>query len=272
MMDEPICNWVGDSDNFNHRDNQQLKILSLNISRGNRMKEIKVEKVFKVVKGFEDYACTECGEIIKVATGKTLSQFLAGIPPYYSVNLASESGRGQQRVHRVVALAWLHNDDPINKIQVNHIDGDKFNNHVSNLEWVTPSQNQQHALKTGLKGRGGNVYNSLLTEPQVHEICKLLCEGFTTKDIADKYELPRSLILKLRCGDVYPHIRTLYDISVKSKDSFSESTVRWICEKIVNGFGDEEIVKLSSNSKLSPGVIRKIRHKIRYQSISCEYF
>ena len=46
MMDEPVCNWSGDSNNFNHRDNQQLKILSLNTSRGNRMKEIKVEKMF----------------------------------------------------------------------------------------------------------------------------------------------------------------------------------------------------------------------------------
>ena len=236
------------------------------------MKEIKVEKVFKMVKGFEEYACTEFGEVMKLSSGKVISQFLVGVPPYYSVNFTINGKSKQQRVHRVVAMAWLDNDDPRNKTQVNHIDGDKYNNHISNLEWVTPSQNQQHALKTGLKGRGEDVYNSLLTEPQVHEICKLLCEGFTTKDVADKYELPRPLILKLRCGDVYPHIRTLYDISVKSRESFSESTVRWICEKIVNGFGDEEIVKLSNNSKLSPGIIRKIRHKIRYQSISYEYF
>lgn len=236
------------------------------------MKQIKLEKTFNIIPNFEEYACSIDGEIIKVKTGKTLSKFLVGIPAYYSVNFTIGGKSKQQRLHRLIAMAWIPNDDPVNKIQVNHKDGDKFNNSIENLEWVTPSQNQQHAIVSGLKGKGEELYNSLLLDDQVHEICKLLVEGWTTKELSEKYSVPRGIILQLRSGDAYVHIRSLYDIPVKSRESFSESTIRWICENIVKGFPDLFIAKNSSSKKVTIGLIKKIRYKIRYQSISNEYF
>lgn len=56
----------------------------------------------------------------------------------------------QRLVHRLVAETWIPNPNPNYYTQVNHIDGNKDNNSVENLEWVTPSQNTRHAWRTGL--------------------------------------------------------------------------------------------------------------------------
>lgn len=65
---------------------------------------------------------------------------------YKSASIAKKN----LKVHRIVAEAFIKNDDPDKKIFVNHIDGNKLNNRVDNLEWVTPSDNVNHAVKTGL--------------------------------------------------------------------------------------------------------------------------
>jgi len=67
----------------------------------------------------------------------------------YKAVILSNGLRKQFRINRLVAEAFIPNPD--NKPEVNHIDGDKTNNHVNNLEWVTREENQQHAVKTGLR-------------------------------------------------------------------------------------------------------------------------
>jgi len=64
-------------------------------------------------------------------------------------------------VHRLVATAFLKPPTP-EHTQVNHIDGNKSNNHVSNLEWVTPSSNIRHAHKAGLMENRANVGKTII--------------------------------------------------------------------------------------------------------------
>lgn len=73
---------------------------------------------------------------------------------YCAVTLMGDNGAKQMLVHRAVALAFLPNAAPDVKKQVNHLDGNKSNNSVANLEWVTPSENIRHAQRTGLRGAG----------------------------------------------------------------------------------------------------------------------
>lgn len=68
---------------------------------------------------------------------------------YLQVRLCVDGKRMVKSIHRMVAEHFIPNPD--NKPVVNHIDGDKTNNHVENLEWATQSENQVHAIKTGLK-------------------------------------------------------------------------------------------------------------------------
>jgi hypothetical protein len=67
---------------------------------------------------------------------------------YEYVNLSVKNKAFTEAVHRAVAKAFIPN--PENKPMVNHIDGNKLNNNVCNLEWVTDSENKRHAFEAGL--------------------------------------------------------------------------------------------------------------------------
>lgn len=107
---------------------------------------------------------------------------------YYRTSLSRGVKRDSYRVntHRLVAEAFIPN--PENKPQVNHIDGNKLNNHVSNLEWVTPKENVAHAIKTGL-------WDYLQDKRMVAELKKLLNE-FGDNSISQTILLLRDKIEK----------------------------------------------------------------------------
>lgn len=67
---------------------------------------------------------------------------------YYKVVFSHKGVRKSYPVHRLVAMAFIPN--PYGKETVNHIDGDKTNNNVSNLEWASQKENQRHKWRTGL--------------------------------------------------------------------------------------------------------------------------
>ena len=93
--------------------------------------------------GFEgQYEVSNAGDIRNVKSGRILAKSLMGAG-YVKADLWSFGKRRQTSVHRVVAGAFL--GIPIEDMEVNHKDGDKTNNHVSNLEWVTKSENEKHS-------------------------------------------------------------------------------------------------------------------------------
>ena len=63
----------------------------------------------------------------------------------YEVHLKKNGKRKCMKIHRLVAEAFIINDDPVNKTTVNHIDGDRSNNMLNNLEWASYSENLKHA-------------------------------------------------------------------------------------------------------------------------------
>lgn len=100
------------------------------------------------VKGLEEvkdyYFIDESGKLFGYQ-GKEMSDRPHTLGYIYN-QLSTEIGSRQFRRHRLVALAFIPN--PENKDEVNHIDEDKLNNHVSNLEWATAAENCQHGTRT----------------------------------------------------------------------------------------------------------------------------
>lgn len=108
---------------------------------------------------------------------------------YCTVNLCnSEHIERQELVHRLVAAAFIPNDDAT-KTQINHIDGNKQNNNVENLEWVTPRENTVHAHTSGLANSRGKFNPSAkLPEEVALDIKNMRRDGYNFKYVYKQYK------------------------------------------------------------------------------------
>ncbi len=120
-----------------------------------------MKEVWKPVKGFEGlYEISNIGRVKSLVVwcgNGTIDQYkrrdyiltpILGTNGYYYVNLCKDKKRYVRRPHRMVAESFIENPDGL--YAVNHIDGNKLNNSVENLEWCTLAHNTIHAFKTGL--------------------------------------------------------------------------------------------------------------------------
>lgn len=109
------------------------------------------------IKNFEDYEIDEYGNVYR---NKNKLKPQVHNKGYLRVYLSKNGKVSKKYIHRLVAETFIPN--PNNLPQVNHIDGNKKNNNVNNLEWVTSKENIIHAFKTGLsvipKGENNHLY------------------------------------------------------------------------------------------------------------------
>lgn len=160
-----------------------------------------MEEVFKDVVGFEDYfQISNLGKIFSKRSNKILK--LHTNKSGY-VSLATKIGGRQGtshcfRVHRLVAEAFLPN--PENKLEVNHKDGIKTNNKISNLEWVTSSENKIHSNISGLRRLGINNPQAKLTLEQL----KIIRESNKRHtELAIEMNVSEATIRNVRSGKTY---------------------------------------------------------------------
>lgn len=127
-------------------------------------------------------------------TGKRISGSISPVTGYRMVTVSRDETRKLKSIHRFVATSFIPN--PLNKPEVNHIDGNKLNNRVSNLEWVTSSENQIHAHRLGLQPAmfGEGHPNSKLAWSDILKIREEYGNGKLQREIAVEFGVSRQNI------------------------------------------------------------------------------
>lgn len=106
-----------------------------------------MEEIWKIVENSNNkYEVSNLGNVRSSKTLKKLKPLIN--KGYKVVGIIENNQRKTRTIHRLVAKAFIPN--PQNKREVNHIDGNKNNNCIDNLEWVTPKENMAHSRLTGL--------------------------------------------------------------------------------------------------------------------------
>jgi hypothetical protein len=133
---------------------------------------------------------------------KTLKQSAGKTDSYggfYMVIAARIRGKVKTiRVHRLMAELFIREVKAGE--QVNHIDGDRRNNSLSNLEIVSPKENIQNALKRGVFHKGQRALKGKISREMVMEIQKLISDGKMNKEIAKKFNIDPSNVSRIRHG------------------------------------------------------------------------
>lgn len=212
-----------------------------------------MKETWKNVVGLENYyQVSSLGRIYSKVKSKIITQRIR--LGYYSVGLYDPRIKKQNthRVHRLVAFAFLSN--ALNKPQVNHIDGNKFNNTVINLEWVTGLENIRHAHKFIIKhSKGSKNAASKLTETKVKKIGRLLNKGISCNKIAKQYQVSFSLIAGIKRNIGWKHL------NLQFTDNVSKRT-KSIRIQDNNGQIYNSIYEASKKLKLNKGWISSIIH------------
>jgi hypothetical protein len=166
-----------------------------------------MEEIWKDVPGYEGlYQVSNIGNIKslpkrRVKEDKILKFNINVRHNYASVVFTKDGIKKSLRVNRLVALAFIPN--PKNKCFVNHIDSNRLNNRIENLEWVTVKENSEHALKNGRVPIGECSYFSKLTNEQAKYI---KYSNKSPKELLREFNISSGAIYHIIRGRTWKHI------------------------------------------------------------------
>jgi len=204
------------------------------------------------------YLISEDGKVFSIF-GDRLLKHQIDKDGYFRITIL----RKKCSVSRLVAYQFHLNRDL--SLVVDHIDGNKQNNHYTNLEWVTVKENTNRAEKMNLRNvRGISNGNNKYREKLIHEICQRFTEGFSNMDVFRIYKGPHAnikdhegfyaLIHKLRKKELWPDVTKNYEYSsdpgvatkifkVKEDSRFTEEEIHKICKLFVQGLNPVNVLK-----------------------------
>lgn len=165
-----------------------------------------MEEIWKEIPGLDNYLVSNYGRVkglpIKTNFGKRIKYYPERILKtktsnklsYHYISTSEKGKIYRKLLHRVVAICFLPN--PNNYPVINHKDGNKDNNSVTNLEWCTQAYNNKHARDTGLNNSSGvNHKNSKLNEEQIKTIRN---SNLPQKELANFFKVSEPSISRIK--------------------------------------------------------------------------
>ena len=205
---------------------------------------------------------------IKNKKGKII-KFQLNKHGYLRVQLVINDKRYRRSVHRLVAKAFIENK--LNKPEVNHKDGNKLNNNVYNLEWVTRSENMKHAYENNLHKiqSGEESSNSKYSKEFVDSICLLLEKGLSPKEILKELNLENNTKHKSLINNIKHKYTRKYETDNYNWNyeknllyKYDDEFIHTICNMIEKGKTPKEISNIVSVCEDSSKNYKKIKSLI----------
>lgn len=255
------------------------------------MLEIKIRKSKKrlIIDNKEtDYEIDKNGNIYRLGDINPIKPNTCKTTGYCHISLAYTKKSNKRKyhsnlVHRLVAINFIPNPD--NKKCVNHKDGNKRNNSVDNLEWVSCSENMKHAKKYGLWNPDGeNNGNSRYSDKQIEEVCKLLqTKKYKNKEISLMTDVSPEMVSMIKIGKVRNKQSEKYHWDTipfsdrkgekHSQAKITEKDVHKICLLLSKNILVKDIVsKLSiKNKNITKAMVNNIKYRKCWKEISDNY-
>lgn len=223
----------------------------------------------KLHEKFSKYEITVDGRVINKKLSREVSQRRSDFG-YWVVCLSDNNNKPcHVKVHRLVASKYLPTDNE--DMEVNHKDGDKGNNNVQNLEWVTSRDNKRHGWQAGLYShKGQEHYLATLSDENVEGICQMLQDGLQVRHIAEMYNTTKDVVNNIASGRSWKHIACSYTFNTKRKSRRSLKTIENICEDIQIGHTLDELCR--RYPEIPRSELIRIMNKNTHTKISCKYF
>ena len=221
-----------------------------------------------------NYTLSDDGIVTNKKTGKILKHInIDKNHRYECVKLFIDGVAHVVGLHRLLMITFCPIEN-MDELEVNHIDGNKSNNDLSNLEWVTSSENVLHAFKYNLRepmseDKNGN---SKLTRGIVINICNDIMENtLTEKELSKKYNISTSLIHNIKHKKCWKSITERYDFpkQIEGNAKLNENDVKEICTHILSGMTNKQISEMYN---VTSYCIKDIRGKRTWRYITKEYF
>ena len=163
-------------------------------------------RIWKLIPEFNGYIISNYGEIKSFRYENRDIGTRINAHGYETVVFSKKNIKFYFKVHRLVLMAF--DRMPNHNEQCNHKDGNKLNNHINNLEWVTSSQNHKHRCRVLYPGcnQGSKHSQSKITENDVLEIRKRINEGEKYRYIAIDFNVSESTICDIKRKKTWGHI------------------------------------------------------------------